>query len=241
MKRSLLVLVCLALSTPASAFRNYTMPSTSMLPTLDVGDIVTAALYGVDYAALATGTAKPGEESRDPQFQPQRGDVAFFKVADGTDYVKRIVGLPGDRVQMRGGFLFLNGVPLLTETVEPVEGACPSGTSCTFIRETLPEGRSYVVIDMQDGSPGDDTPEFLVPANCYFTMGDNRDNSFDSRFMDIGPVGYVPREAIVGKLHFVLSSDLPASGQDRIDGFPHLRAITPTPPAALARPGGPVP
>ncbi|HEY8948882.1 MAG TPA: signal peptidase I, partial [Rhizomicrobium sp.] len=130
--------------------------------------------------------------------QPQRGDVAVFKLpADGkTDYIKRLVGLPGDRIQMINDRLYINDkvVPRVrvadyTETVDGITYHVPQ------YKETLPNGKSYLTLDRYSDGPADNTDVFTVPAGHYFMMGDNRDNSDDSR----GSVGYVPAENLVGK------------------------------------------
>ncbi|WP_161992625.1 signal peptidase I [Aureimonas leprariae] len=212
---------------PAFAFRNLSIPSTSMLPTLGVGDIVTAEFYGVDYAALAAGKPFDPKAGEKPDFQPQRGDIVAFQLAGQPVFVKRIVGLGGDRVQMRGGRLFLNGTAVAAAPIGAIEAGCPErAVSCTFFRETLPEGANYVTVDMQADSPGDDTEEFLVPPDRFFMLGDNRDNSNDSRFgtSDFGMFGTVPRSALIGRIARIVASprsEPPAA--ERLQGFPNAK------------------
>jgi signal peptidase I len=149
--------------------------------------------------------------------------VVVFRYPGGgdDDYVKRLIGLPGDRIQMLGGTLHLNGKPVpkvrIADYLVPITPNSPCRyveqeaarvvtdrrrrfCSYTRFRETLPGGRSYEVLDQLDGGPGDDTPVYTVPAGHYFMMGDNRDDSQDSRFAtEADGVGYLPSEYIVGR------------------------------------------
>lgn len=149
---------------------------------------------------------------------PLRGDIAVFKLPTdpAIDYVKRVVGLPGDRIQMKNGVLYINGVPVKLEptTLDPIFTQDENGnpTPIKFYRETLPEGRSYVIADSGKGDL-DDTEEFIVPADHYFTIGDNRDNSMDSRILSHH--GYVPRENFIGPFLFRFwnSTGFPMTGR----------------------------
>ena len=139
---------------------------------------------------------------------PERGDVAVFKVPrdNETDYIKRVIGLPGDRIQMQQGVLYINGQAIpkvrVDDYVDPAgEGA---GIPIPQYRETLPNGVAYNVLDKQQGSTEDDTQEYVVPPDHYFMMGDNRDNSMDSRFANV--VGYVPYENFVGRADIIFFS-----------------------------------
>ncbi|WAJ26960.1 signal peptidase I [Antarcticirhabdus aurantiaca] len=221
---TVLVAATAILPSAAHAFRNFTVPSSSMEPVLGPGDVVTAALYGFDYDALAQG--QPLTPSDDPTFQPKRGDVAFFSAEDGTVFVMRIVGLGGDRVQMVGGLLHLNGEPVPTRPTNAVPDLCTDGEACEFFRETPPgmDG-GYVVMSQREDGIADSTEAFTVPEGHFFVMGDNRDNANDSRFVgsDFGMVGFVPREAMIGRLHAILYSPRPSPPfADRIAGFPAL-------------------
>ncbi len=138
--------------------------------------------------------------------EPKRGDVVVFKLPSdpSVDYIKRVIGLPGDRIQMRGGVLYINEQPVKRERVGTIDN--PDVTEVNrpveVYRETLPDGVTYDTLDLSPNSIGDDTRVFEVPAGHYFMMGDNRDNSLDSRF----GVGYVPFENLVGRANIIFFS-----------------------------------
>ena len=165
-------------------YQPFNIPSLSNEPNLMLGDYVFVS---------KTAYHKGGS--------PQRGDVAVFKLPTNTeiDYVKRVVGLPGDRVQMIHGILNINGTPVKLEKIQLAPDFYREDPYA-FYRETLPSGRSYVIANLQEDGAADDTNEYVVPAGHYFTMGDNRDNSEDSRFLDA--VGYVPDENFIGPVVF---------------------------------------
>jgi len=199
----------------------FNIPSESMLPRLLIGDylIVTKWSYGYSRYALPFGVKL--FEGRVFGSLPDRGDVAVFKAPPGNkvDYIKRVIGLPGDMVQMRQGQLFINdkAVPKV-RVADMVERQTPymqcfapeyakfakDGTPvCSYprFRETLPNGRSYYVLDLIPNGPADSTEIYTVPEDHLFMMGDNRDNSLDSRFpaQEGGGIGIVPTENLVGR------------------------------------------
>jgi len=152
-----------------------------------------------------TPTLRVGEhffvdKQRFTTHSPNRGEVVvYFPEANyKVKYVKRVVGIPGDRIQMKHGVLFINGEAVPKQRIADfVQG---SGRPIPQYVETLPNGVSYNVLDMTSNGPADNTPEYLVPAGHYFMMGDNRDNVFDSRYIQSGGgKGYVPRENIIAK------------------------------------------
>jgi signal peptidase I len=143
--------------------------------------------------------------------EPKRGDIIVFKLPrDGhTDYIKRLIGLPGDRIQMKGGLLYLNGKQVPRVSLGTVRENSGYGFmhDVTRYRETLPGGKSYVTNDFGPTGDLDNTAEFLVPEHHYFMMGDNRDNSSDSRVSpEAGGVGFVPEENLEGKAQIILLS-----------------------------------
>lgn len=164
-------------------FQPFNVPAASSIPTLMIGDH-----FFVSKIAYTKGTT------------PQRGDMAVFKLPTDTriDYVKRIVGLPDDRIQMIHGVLNINGVQVKLEEVQLVPEFYHE-ESLTYYRETLPNGRSYVIANGLDDGMADNTNEYVVPAGHYFATGDNRDNSEDSRFE---AVGYIPEANFVGRVGF---------------------------------------
>lgn len=197
---SVLVLVLLtsygaALTIRTFLLQPFSMPSGSMEPTLEVGDYFFASKSAYGYGRYSFPFGLFSIEGRILGDLPKRGDVVVFRPRSDpdTDYVKRIVGLPGDRIQMIDGRLYINRVAVKLEDIG--DYSTEEIRSARVQRETLPEGVSYLVIDYDVSSAGDDTPEITVPAGDYFMLGDNRDNSVDSRFA----MGTVPYENLVGK------------------------------------------
>ena len=186
-------------------FQPFNIPTGSMENTLMIGDYLFVEKFSYGYSRytfpFGAGPAGPSMHGRFPDFTPSRGDVVVFKFPqdNSTDFIKRLIGLPGDRIQMRGGVLYINdkAVPKVrvADYVEKIGG---EEYHVPQFRETLPNGKSYLVLDRVVEGPGDDTGVYVVPAGHYFMMGDNRDNSDDSR----ADVGYVPAENLVGKAEF---------------------------------------
>ena len=141
--------------------------------------------------------------------EPERGDVAVFKLPrDGrTDYIKRIIGLPGDRIQMIGGILHINGQAVDRERLGEYVYQDTNGNYRHTVRymETLPNGKRHLIIEVSDSREKDNTEVYTVPDGHYFAMGDNRDHSQDSRY--IYDVGFIPRENLVGRAEFIFFSN----------------------------------
>ena len=191
-------------------FQPFSAQSGSMAPTLLVGDYFFVAKYPYGYSRYSVPLSLPLFSGRILAVEPTLGDVVVFRLPkdNATDYVKRIVGLPGDRVQMIGGVLNINGVPVKRERIADFVDD-ESGERVRRWRETLPNGVSYDALDVQDNGFLDNTQEYAVPAGHYFVMGDNLDNSTDSRVL--GTVGYVPFENLIGRVEMIYFSTKPLS------------------------------
>jgi signal peptidase I len=177
-----------------------------------VGDYIFVSKYPYGYGPYSLPFSPPRLFSgRFFGSEPQLGDVVVFRLPrdPSSDYVFRIVGLPGDTVQMIGGLLHINGQPVKRERIADfVEGEGSRTSRVKQWRETLPNGVSYATLDLVDNGIHDNTRVYQVPAGHYFMMGDNRDNSTDSRVRpEVGGVGYVPFENLVGRVEIVFFSN----------------------------------
>jgi signal peptidase I len=210
-------------------FQPFWIPSGSMKETLLIGDFLFVNKMAYGYSRWSCPFGACPINGRIFASDPERGDVVVFRhPGTGADYIKRLVGLPGDRVQMRDGILYLNDEAVPQEPagdfVEVFErqgsaGAFPrcanapvgEGGACIKPRaiETLPNGVSYPVLNIVDGGMADNTDVFTVPDGHFFFMGDNRDNSLDSRMpRSVGGVGMVPFDHLIGRArHVVFSSE----------------------------------
>lgn len=210
--KTILYAALIAIGIRTVAFEPFNIPSGSMIPTLLVGDYLFVSKFSYGYSRHSMPFSPNLFEGRIFGSLPRRGDVAVFKLPrDGTtDYIKRIIGLPGDRIQVRGGILHVNGQAVRRESLGPytVEGDGPRMTVRRYL-ETLPgsegqPGVSHQILELTDDGPFDNTPEFRVPEGHVFAMGDNRDNSLDSRAMNA--VGFIPIENLVGRAEFIFFS-----------------------------------
>jgi signal peptidase I len=201
-------------------YQPFNIPSGSMVPTLLVGDYVFVSKFSYGYSNASLPFSLKLISGRILAAEPQRGDVVVFRLPsdESVDYVKRIVGLPGDHIQMINGELNINGAPVKRERIEDFTGTDDKG-NVTKVRQwrlTLPNGVSYAALDLVDNGYYDNTPVYDVPPEHYFTLGDNRDNSLDSRARN--QVGYVPFENLVGRVAIIFYSSDPnaRSDDDRI-------------------------
>jgi signal peptidase I len=192
-------------------FQPFTIPSASMEPNLYEGDYIIVSKFSYGYSRHSIPFSPPIFSGRILEQVPHRGDVIVFKLPSDnrTDYVKRIIGLPGDRIQMKAGLLYLNGVQVPRQFLGTGREQTPYGAvhDVMKFRETLPGGKSFVTQDFGTDGDWDNTDVYVVPERHYFMMGDNRDNSSDSRVPpEQGGVGYVPAENLVGKAQIILLS-----------------------------------
>jgi len=210
-------------------FAPFSIPSGSMLPTLFIGDYLVVSKWPYGYSRYSFPFGIPPISGRILSDLPDRGDVVVFRPPgeEGEDFIKRVIGLPGDTVEVRDGAVILNGKPLARSKEEPfavpisVNSPCrritpkgiafvvtqaPSCVYSTYV-ETLPEGPNYRVIDQLDTAIADNFPATRVPAGRLFLMGDNRDDSLDSRYsIAEGGIGMVPLDHLVGRADMIFWS-----------------------------------
>jgi signal peptidase I len=198
--RTVVYAVLIALVIRYFAYEPFNIPSGSMKPTLLVGDYLFVSKFSYGYSRYSLPWGLPIIEDRILAQDPTRGDVVVFKLPkdNRTDYIKRIVGLPGDTIQVVGGILHINGEPVERRKVGNVRLASYAGYAqeVTEYIETLPNGRKHRIWEHSDQDILDNTPAHEVPPGHFFLMGDNRDSSQDSRVMS--EVGFVPFRNLIG-------------------------------------------
>jgi signal peptidase I len=239
--RTVVYALLIALVLRVVLFQPWTIPSASMEPTLYEGDYIAVSKFAYGWSRHSIPFSPPIFRGRVLAQAPQRGDIVVFKLPrdNSTDYIKRLVGLPGDRIQVKAGALYVNDQAIQRMNAPAGQATCPGGDVREVQRftETLSNGRHYVTNSCNGDSgnvgSGDNTAVYVVPANCYFMMGDNRDNSTDSRFdpnaaPDVAAyngcpwnsevnaalgqgalaagVGFVPAENLEGKASMILFS-----------------------------------
>ena len=192
------------------AFEPFNIPSGSMKPTLLVGDYLFVSKYSYGYSRFSIPFSPDLFNGRLFGRVPDRGDVAVFRWPrdDRTDYIKRIVGLPGDRIQMRAGALYLNGEMVPRQPAGTFLDSEPGNTVlASMFTETLPGDNPHEILKRESNTSLNNTIEYLVPPGHVFAMGDNRDNSADSRVpLQSGGVGFVPLENLIGRAEFIFFS-----------------------------------
>ena len=214
--RTIFYALLIALVLRIFLFQPFTIPSASMEPNLYEGDYLIVSKWSYGYSKHSIPFSPPLWEGRILGSKPQRGDIAVFKLPrdDKTDYIKRVVGLPGDTIQVRDNKLFVNGVAATDQVVGTIDVPTPYGTTETAlkVRETLPGStKAFMTQDFRPDGELDNTGLFVVPEGHYFMMGDNRDNSIDSRVREEYGVGLVPEENLVGKAQIILFSWSPGA------------------------------
>jgi len=215
--RTLVYAIAIALAVRTFLFEPFNIPSGSMKPTLLVGDYLFVSKFAYGYSRHSFPFSLAPFDGRIFGSLPERGDVAVFKLpSDGrTDYIKRIIGLPGDKIQVRGGVLYLNGEPAERVQIDSFyddDGTPnpPDGNGNLQYLETLPgTDTSYTVLDLVARGSLDNTRVYEVPEGHVFAMGDNRDNSLDSR---VDGVGLIPVENLIGRAELLFFS---TNGQAR--------------------------
>ena len=198
----------IALVLRVALFQPYTIPSSSMEPGLQTGDYIIVSKYSYGWSRASIPFSPPLFTGRVMGKTPERGDVIVFQLPrdESKTFIKRLIGLPGDRVQVLGGVVFVNGRPIPHRAIGPTQDPDDPMRTVMQVEETKPSGKTYVTFGGEAGHEGDDTDVYVVPADHYFFMGDNRDNSLDSRWPKEVGVGFVPAENIVGKAQIILLS-----------------------------------
>ncbi|HRK19254.1 MAG TPA: signal peptidase I [Hyphomicrobiaceae bacterium] len=196
-------------------YQPFNIPSGSMKSTLLVGDYLFVSKLSYGYSQYSFPYGIVPFSGRVFGSEPKRGDVAVFKLPrdNSTDYIKRVIGMPGDEIQMRQGVLYINGQAVPKRRIEDFKALDEDGImrSTPRFEETLPNGVKYTVLDAEPSGPFDNTPAYKVPAGTYFMMGDNRDNSTDSRALyHVGPV---PLENFIGRADLMFFSVALDEGQ----------------------------
>ena len=216
--KAIAIAVLIALSIRSFAFEPFNIPSGSLLPTLKIGDYLFVEKYAYGYNQHSFPLDLIKFRGRFFKSEPKRGDIAVFRKplktgmsyiekTDGfpVNYIKRIIGLPGDKIQVTGGILHINSKPVMRDfrNMETIEGDKHSPLYKRYI-ETLPNGVQHYIYEISDESNFDNTPVYTVPSGQDFMMGDNRDSSLDSRA--IKDVGFIPAEYLIGRAWFIFFS-----------------------------------
>lgn len=216
--KTLFIAVVIAVIFRSLAYEPFHIPSGSMKSNLLIGDYLFVSKFSYGYSRFSFPLGLPFFHGRIfEESQPKRGDVVVFRPPgdQDTDFIKRLIGLPGDRIQVKDGIVYLNDKPLPKEYVDDWMDADEKNGDNILkrYRETLPEGKSYLILNESIMGRGENTGVYVVPKDHYFMMGDNRDHSFDSRFQgnllmpgERAIVAYVPAENLVGRAELILFS-----------------------------------
>ena len=206
--KTAIIAVLLALVIRSFLYEPFNIPSGSMLPTLQIGDYLFVSKPSYGYSQYSFPFGLVHFEGREFAEEPKRGDIVVFKLPSNpsVDYIKRLIGLPGDRIQVVNGRLYINGTIVPREPVGLKKVDNGYGIEDTVMEyiETLPGGVMHQIYEEGDAEGLDNTQEYVVPEGHYFFMGDNRDNSQDSRVQEL--VGYVPFENLVGRADILFFS-----------------------------------
>lgn len=207
--RTFLFALFLALVFRSFAYEPFHIPSGSMKSNLLIGDYLFVSKFSYGYSRYSFPFSPRLFSGRKGGFgKPERGDVVVFRLPSNTriDYIKRVMGLPGDRLQVKDGIVYVNEQPLPRRYIDEFSDDENPNNIVTIPRffETLPEGKILTVLKEKRNFPQDNTHVYIVPPGHYFMMGDNRDHSMDSRFLK--EVGFVPEENIVGRADMIFFS-----------------------------------
>ncbi len=212
--KTVAIALAIALVLRVVIFQPFTIPSSSMEPGLVTGDYIVVSKFSYGWSRASFPLNPPLFKGRFLARTAQRGDVVVFRLPrdPSQTWIKRVIGLPGDKVRVRDGQVFVNEVAIPQTPMGMTQDHDAPDRTVLQIGESTPNGRAYVTYDGGPGQPGDDTGVYVVPAGQYFVMGDNRDNSLDSRFSPAsGGVGLLPAENLVGHAKFVLISWKPGA------------------------------
>ncbi|MES2677161.1 MAG: signal peptidase I [Pseudomonadota bacterium] len=202
---TLVVAVVCATIVRSFFYEPFHIPSSSMKSNLLIGDYIFVSKFSYGYSKYSFPFSLDLFSGRVLESKPQRGDVVVFRLPSNPsiNYIKRLMGLPGDKIQVIDGQVFINEIAVIKEYVD--DFIDEDGTKIKRFSEVLPEGKKITILDQYPDAPQDNTGIYIVPVGHYFMMGDNRDNSQDSRFLNA--VGYVPEENLVGKARIIFFSD----------------------------------
>ncbi len=222
--RTIVLAVVLAVTVRSLAYEPFHIPSGSMKSNLLIGDYLFVSKYSYGYSRYSFPLGIPFFKGRIlASGEPQRGDVVVFRYPPNPriDYIKRLIGLPGDKVQVKDGIVYINGKALERKFVDDFSDSENNMVKVIpRFTETLPEGKVITILKEKGVDAANNTPEYVVPEGKYFMMGDNRDNSRDSRF----EVGFVPAENLVGRAEIIwFSTDGSASYFNPVSWFTALR------------------
>ena len=205
--KSILIAIFIALLIRSFIFEPFNIPSGSMKPNLLVGDFIFVSKYSYGFSKHSLPFSIPLIPGKIFSKTPERGDVVVFKTPENnrTDYIKRVIGLPGDKIEIKNGIIFINGSEILRKKLNDfIDTDNKTSNKRVRMYNEYFFNKEINILDITDNGIADNTQLFNVPENHFFVMGDNRDNSQDSRF--ISTVGFIPYENLVGKAQFIFFS-----------------------------------
>lgn len=210
---TLVLALCIALVLRVLIFQPFTIPSSSMEPGLVTGDYIVVSKFPYGWSRASIPFNPPLFAGRLMGRSPKRGDVVVFRLPRNPQetWIKRVIGLPGDTIEVVGGRVVVNGEPIPRAQLGVSRDHDAPDRKVTLVAEAQPDGRGYVTYAGAPGGVGDMTGRYVVPEGHYFVMGDNRDNSLDSRWPAEVGVGFLPAENIVGRAEVVFVSWRPGS------------------------------